>query len=56
MHHISYINLQIYIHSLQNRSSRPDVLSKNKVFLKILQNAQENTYARASFLIKLQLH
>ena len=23
-----------------------------KVFLKILQNSQENTYARASFLIK----
>ena len=28
--------------------------SKKQVFLKILQNSQENTYARVSFLIKLQ--
>ena len=28
--------------------------SMKKVFLKITQNSQENTYARASFLIKLQ--
>ena len=28
--------------------------SVKKVFLKILQNSQENTCARASFLIKLQ--
>ena len=29
--------------------------SMKKVFLKILQNSQENTCARVSFLIKLQL-
>ena len=28
--------------------------SVKKVFLEILQNSQENTYARVSFLIKLQ--
>ena len=31
-----------------------EVLYQKKVFLKILQNSQENTSARASFLIKLQ--
>ena len=31
-----------------------DALSKN-VFLEISQNLQENTYARISFLIKLQV-
>ena len=34
-------------------SSHPEVFYK-KVFLEILQNSQENTCARASFLIKLQ--
>ena len=29
--------------------------SVNKVFLEILQNSQENTCARVSFLIKLQV-
>ena len=28
--------------------------SRQKVFLEILQNSQENTYARVYFLIKLQ--
>ena len=35
------------------KSSRPEVSIK-KVFLKFLQNSQENTCARVSFLIKLQ--
>ena len=35
------------------KSSRPEVSIK-KVFLKTLQNSQENTCARVSFLIKLQ--
>ena len=36
------------------RSSRPEVFYRN-VFLEILQKSQENTCARVSFLIKLQL-
>ena len=36
-----------------SRSSRPVVFCE-KVFLRISQNSQENTCARASFLIKLQ--
>ena len=39
------------LHMGYNRSSRPEVFCK-KLFLKILQNSLENTYARASFLIK----
>ena len=35
-----------------NSRSRPEVFCK-KVFLKILQNSQENTCAKVSFLIKL---
>ena len=35
------------------RSSPPHVLCE-KVFLEISQNPQDNTFARASFLIKLQ--
>ena len=35
------------------RNSRPEVFCK-KVFLEILQNSQESTCARVSFLIKLQ--
>ena len=31
-----------------------EVFYKKKVFLKIAQNSQENTCARASFLIKLK--
>ena len=34
------------------RSSRPDVFCE-KVFLEISQNSQENTCARASFLISV---
>ena len=37
----------------ETRSSRPE-LSVKKVFLEILQNSQENTCAKVSFLIKLQ--
>ena len=37
----------------QKTGSHPEVFSK-KVFLEILQNSQENTCARVSFLIKLQ--
>ena len=33
---------------------RPELLCK-KIFLEISQNSQENTYARVSFLIKLQV-
>ena len=33
---------------------RLQMCSVKKVFLEILQNSQENTCARASFLIKLQ--
>ena len=32
----------------------PEVFCKNKVFLEILQNFQENICAKVSFLIKLQ--
>ena len=35
------------------RSSHPEVFCK-KVFLENLQNSQKNTYARVSFIIKLQ--
>ena len=37
----------------EDRSRRPDLFCE-KVFLGILQNSQENTSARVSFLIKLQ--
>ena len=39
-------------HKIKEQPS--EVFCKIKVFLKILQNSQENTYARVSFLIKLQ--
>ena len=39
---------------IQVRSSRPEVFCKKK-FLEILQNSQENTCPRVSFLIKLQV-
>ena len=38
---------------VKSRCSRPEVFCK-KVFLKILQNSQENACARASYLIELQ--
>ena len=34
----------------------PEVFYRKKAFLKISQNSQKNTYARVSFLIKLQTH
>ena len=34
----------------------PQVLYIKKLFLKILQNSQENTFTRVSFLMKLQLY
>ena len=37
-----------------NKISSQRIRSIEKVFLKIWQNQQENTFARASFLIKLQ--
>ena len=37
------------------RSSHPRRFSVKKVFLEISQNSQENTCARVSFLIKLQV-
>ena len=63
----TYINFELPLHSCiryelleqwavlcgNNKSSRPEVFCK-KVFLEISQNSQENTYARDSFLIKLQ--
>ena len=36
------------------RSSRPEVLPKNKAFLEISQNSQESTCARVSFSIKFE--
>ena len=33
-----------------------EVFHKKTVFFEISQNSQENTYARASFLIKLQAY
>ena len=33
-----------------------ELFHKKTVFLEISQNSQENTYARASFLIKLQAY
>ena len=39
----------------KNRSSRPEVFCEKGVFFEILQNSQENSYVRASFLIKLQV-
>ena len=49
------------LHSSENlhqgdtmQTQRPEVFNK-KVFLKYLQNSQENTYAGVSFLIKLQV-
>ena len=39
--------------SLHDRSSRTKVFCKKGVFLKILQNSQENTCARVSFLCTL---
>ena len=38
----------------QNRRQPLKVFCKKKAFLKILQNPQENAWARVSFLIKLQ--
>ena len=44
---------QSSLDTLMHRSSRPEVFCK-RVFLEILQNSQENTCARVSFLTKLQ--
>ena len=49
----SAVNRQIMIKQKMNRTSRQEC-SVKKVFLEILQNSQENTGARVSFLIKLQ--
>ena len=38
----------------RKKQSSGDVLSKEKVFLKILRNPQKNVFAGVSFLIKLQ--
>ena len=44
------LNLNV---TMKSRSSRPGILCK-RLFLKILQNSQENTSAGVSFLTKLQ--
>ena len=45
--------------NLKNTLQTPEAIAQRcsvkKVFLEILQNSQENTYARVSFLIKLQV-
>ena len=46
-------NRKIYM--VKFKSSRPGC-SLKKVYLKVLQNSLENTCARVSFLIKLQVH
>ena len=55
----SFVNIRLFgsrmhlCNIVSNRSSRLDVFVE-KVFLKILQNSQENTCTKVSFLIKLQ--
>ena len=51
---ISETFLKLLVNNLQKQPL--DVFCKKKMFLKILQNSQENTCARVSFLIKLQWH
>ena len=43
----------MFAKKIQNQPSRG--VSVKKVFLEVLQNSQENTCARVSFLIKLQV-
>ena len=49
--HLRWLFLQFKI--IKSRSSRPEVFHK-KIFLDILQNSQESTCVRDSFLINLQ--
>ena len=45
--------LTVYVLDVSSEAATRGVLCK-KVFLEILKNSQENTFARVSFLIKLQ--
>ena len=45
--------IKIFLYHVGEETATADVLQKT-VFLKSLQNSQENTCARVSFLIKLQ--
>ena len=38
----------------QKKHASEGVLSKEKMFLKVLQNSQKNIFSEVSFLIKLQ--
>ena len=44
----------VYLHYLNKSKAVAQTSSVKKVFLVISQNSQENTFARVSFLIKLQ--
>ena len=44
------------IEAIQWQKPAPEVLCKKRCFLEILQNSQENTRARASFLNKVVGH
>ena len=46
---------KMFVPCRRDRSSRPKVFCKKKVFLKISQNSPENICARVSFLIKLRI-
>ena len=47
-------NLSKFTNKFTDKQSSVGVLSKGKMFLKILQNSQKNISSRLSFLIKLQ--
>ena len=49
MHTYTYTVVRIH-----NKEAAVQSCSVKKVFLEISQNSQENTFARVSFLIKLQ--
>ena len=53
-HNILCLLLSLSCKYLFIQKQPPEVFCRKKVFLEILQNSQENTCARASFLIKLQ--
>ena len=48
-------NVNIYRSSFQNTAAVAQRCSVKNVLLEILKNSQDNTYARVSLIIKLQL-
>ena len=46
--------MKYFYFSIQHSEAVVQMCSVKKMFLEISQNSQENTYARDSFLIKLQ--